>query len=103
MEQPERVQHHEHVHEALVHTHRHHHVTHNWNPMTGTFEHLSSEHDHEHDHAAVTHSHVPHEDFEHEHLGEAHVHDHAAPTRSNGVKKRATKKAAPAADASNPA
>jgi len=25
------------------------------------------------------HAHVPHRDFEHEHLGEAHIHDHDRP------------------------
>ena len=68
-----------HEHEALVHRHRHYHVTHNYREMTGGFEHLSSEHEHEHDHAAVSHSHYPHADFEAEHLDEAHVHDHTSP------------------------
>lgn len=69
----------QHAHDAVVHTHRHFHVTHNFNPMTGGFDHLSSEHVHQHDHAAVTHAHWPHEDFEHEHEGEAHIHDHGEP------------------------
>ncbi len=68
-----------HDHEALVHAHRHYHVTHNYRDMTGGFEHLSSEHEHEHDHAAISHSHHPHENFETEHAEEAHVHDHSAP------------------------
>ena len=73
-----------HDHEALVHTHRHYHVTHNFREMTGGFEHLSSSHEHEHDHAATSHSHHPHEDFDSEHAGEAHVHDHAEPVSDNG-------------------
>jgi hypothetical protein len=65
-----------HDHEAVVHSHVHYHVTHNYRDMTGGFEHLSSEHEHEHDHAALSHSHHPHQDFDKEHSGEAHVHDH---------------------------
>lgn len=72
----------EHDHEQLVHSHPHFHVTHNFNEMSGGFEHLSSAHDHEHDHAQLRHAHVPHQDFEREHHGEAHVHDHAAPSAS---------------------
>jgi hypothetical protein len=30
----------------------------------------------------MVHAHEPHENAEHEHLGEAHVHDHEHPTRS---------------------
>jgi hypothetical protein len=96
-----------HDHEALVHSHPHYHVTHNFREMTGGFEHLSSSHEHEHDHAAMNHSHHPHEDFESEHAGEAHVHDHAAPVNGDGQvapakaakkapAKKATKAAAPA-------
>jgi hypothetical protein len=69
----------EHDHEGVVHRHEHFHVTHNFNRMTGAFEHLMSSHAHEHDHAALHHAHVPHRDFEHEHEGEAHVHDHDQP------------------------
>jgi len=68
----------DHDHEALVHSHRHYHVTHNFRE-TGDFEHLSADHEHAHDHAAVSHGHHPHEDFEGEHAGEAHVHDHSEP------------------------
>lgn len=71
----------EHAHERLVHSHRHYHVTHNYNNTVGGFDHLSSEHEHEHDHAELRHSHFPHENFEREHEGEAHVHDHEAPVR----------------------
>ncbi|HEX4978496.1 MAG TPA: hypothetical protein VFV35_00380 [Acidimicrobiales bacterium] len=103
-----------HEHEALLHDHRHFHVTHNHNRLTGGFDHLYSEHSHSHDHAAVAHSHVPHQDFDSEHAGEAHVHDHLDPThrqeeavpdvpatakkaakRATGVKKSA-RRAAPA-------
>lgn len=42
-----------------------------------------SDHEHGH-HAPVTHSHVPHHDFDQEHRGEAHVHDHDAPTGRSG-------------------
>ena len=69
----------EHDHEGVVHGHEHFHVTHNFNRMTGGFEHLMSSHSHEHDHAALHHSHVPHRNFDHEHAGEAHVHDHDHP------------------------
>lgn len=69
----------EHRHEALVHDHEHWHVTHNY--KDGGFEHLSWKHGHGHDHAAVAHSHLPHEDFESEHLDEAHDHDHAEPVK----------------------
>ena len=71
----------QHDHEALIHNHRHHHVTHNFSEMSGTFEHLSSEHTHEHDHSALSHAHFPHQEFDAEHEGEAHVHDHAEPVR----------------------
>ena len=80
----------EHEHEALVHSHRHYHVTHNYREMTGGFEHLSSAHEHEHDHAPVSHSHYPHEDFDAEHIGEAHVHDHTVPVK-NGQASQAAK------------
>ena len=33
-----------HDHEAVVHSHRHYHVTHNFREMTGGFEHLSAAH-----------------------------------------------------------
>ena len=82
-----------HEHQPLVHTHDHHHVTHNLNQRTGGFDHLSSEHDHDHDHAGMAHAHYPHQDFDHEHRFEAHDHDHGEP-----VKKRQPKKA-PAARA----
>lgn len=78
-----------HEHDALVHGHPHHHVTHNLNARTGGFDHLSSEHEHDHDHAALAHSHYPHRNFDHEHAYEAHDHDHGEP-----VKKRAPKAAA---------
>ena len=80
-----------HDHEAVVHAHRHYHVTHNFRDMTGGFEHLSSEHEHEHDHAAISHSHHPHEDFEGEHAGEAHVHDHSAPVAGEPAQAKAKK------------
>ena len=85
-----------HDHDAVVHSHGHHHVTHNFREMTGGFEHLSSFHEHDHDHAAISHSHHPHEDFELEHAGEAHVHDHAAPVRENGQAEAAPRNACPA-------
>jgi hypothetical protein len=85
----------EHDHEALAHSHRHFHVTHNMS--AGGFEHLSSEHEHDHDHSALRHAHVPHENFESEHEGEAHVHDHVEPVRAGTTRKAArTRKAAPA-------
>ncbi|MDA8286078.1 MAG: hypothetical protein M0Z42_22870 [Actinomycetota bacterium] len=74
----------EHSHEALVHSHRHYHVTHNRKGEAGGFEHLASAHEHEHSHAAMAHDHHPHVDFDEEHAGEAHVHDHEAPTTSPG-------------------
>ena len=93
-----------HDHDPIVHSHGHHHVTHNFREMTGGFEHLSSYHEHEHDHAALSHSHHPHEDFESEHAGEAHVHDHVAPVRDNGQAEQATKaKKAPAKKAAKAA
>lgn len=70
-----------HSHDALVHTHRHFHVTHNWSPNAQTFEHLTWAHEHEHDHPAITHEHFPHEDVAREHLSEAHDHDHSMPVR----------------------
>ena len=84
----------EHRHDALLHSHRHFHVTHNHNRLTGGFDHLYSEHEHEHDHAQLTHSHVPHQDFESEHQGEAHVHDHLDPTHRQQVATAAIKPAA---------
>jgi hypothetical protein len=45
----------------------------------------------------VTHSHVPHEDFEGEHADEAHDHDHGEPVKKRAPRKaakKATKKAA---------
>lgn len=82
----------EHHHEALVHTHEHFHVTHNFNEATGSFEHLASMHSHEHDHGEMTHSHLPHENFENEHRGEAHVHDHDAPVKKATRAKTSTAK-----------
>jgi hypothetical protein len=85
----------EHSHDEIVHTHEHWHVTHNFRPMTGGFEHLAWKHTHEHDHPAVTHSHVAHEDFEAEHRDEAHDHDHGEPVKTRTAKasaKKATKK-----------
>jgi hypothetical protein len=69
----------QHTHESTVHEHEHWHVTHNWSETAGTFEHLASKHSHPHDHAELTHSHVPHVDFDSEHAGEAHIHDHDQP------------------------
>lgn len=83
----------EHSHEAVVHTHGHYHVTHNFREATGGFEHLSSYHEHEHDHAAMRHRHFPHENYEQEHAGEAHIHDHAE-TVKPARKRAAPKKAA---------
>jgi hypothetical protein len=93
-----------HEHDRLVHSHRHHHVTHNYRALTGTFEHLSSQHEHEHDHSALTHEHLPHEDFEKEHLGEAHVHDHAQPVdgKSGGKAAASTNGADGAENAPEP-
>ena len=72
--------HEHHTHEGVVHAHRHCHVTHNHNRLTGGFDHLWSEHEQPHDHAQIDHSHIPHQDFESEHEGEAHIHDHSDPT-----------------------
>ena len=72
-----------HDHEAMVHSHVHYHVTHNYREMTGGFEHLSAEHEHDHDHSALSHSHHPHQDFDSEHSGEAHVHDHSEPVKDD--------------------
>jgi hypothetical protein len=85
----------EHHHDAMVHDHEHWHVTHNYRPMSGGFEHLSWKHSHEHDHAAMTHAHWPHEDFDAEHAGEAHDHDHGEPVkeRAPASAKKATKRA----------
>lgn len=100
----------DHTHEAVVHSHRHFHVTHN--ATDGGFEHLSSAHEHEHDHPALQHAHIPHEDFESEHAGEAHTHDHGEPVKGDrddasrkpakkaAARKTPAKKAAPAADTS---
>jgi len=79
-----------HEHEALVHEHEHWHVTHNWDESRQTFEHLAARHSHEHDHASVTHSHVPHRDFESEHAGEAHIHDHDEPIDTSAGAARGT-------------
>ena len=84
----------EHTHEAVIHTHAHYHVTHNFNESSGTFEHLWSLHEHEHDHGELTHTHFPHRDFGQEHMGEAHVHDHDMPVRQVR-KKTTTRKAKP--------
>lgn len=88
-----------HDHEAVVHSHRHFHVTHNHNPMAGGFDHLSSEHSHEHDHAKISHTHWPHENFVSEHEGEAHIHDHGEPVSEEtsgaaATRAKATKKTA---------
>jgi hypothetical protein len=92
-----------HDHEAVVHAHRHYHVTHNFREMTGGFEHLSSAHEHEHNHAATSHSHHPHENFDSEHAGEAHVHDHPEPVSDNGKAPAAKAKKAPAKKATKAA
>lgn len=85
----------QHDHEALAHTHRHYHVTHNWNERVGGFEHLSAEHDHEHDHSPLSHAHYPHENFEAEHQGEAHIHDHEQAVRPETARKAARARKAP--------
>ncbi|HVM20875.1 MAG TPA: hypothetical protein VM307_13020 [Egibacteraceae bacterium] len=94
-----------HTHDAVVHSHEHWHVTHNFNAQAQTFVHLASQHTHEHDHAALEHAHFPHQDFESEHRGEAHDHYHADPVgeeqgqqaapvaKKAPAKKAATKKA----------
>ena len=70
-----------HHHDAMMHGHKHFHVTHylhrgeNWG-------HLLSTHVHDHNHPGVEHVHIPHEDIEKEHRREAHVHDHARPAES---------------------
>lgn len=85
----------EHHHDAMVHDHEHWHVTHNFRAISGGFEHLSWKHAHEHDHAELTHSHVPHEDFDSEHADEAHDHDHGEPVKAaRAPRTRSTKKAA---------
>ena len=92
----------QHTHEAIVHSHDHVHVTHNWSDQARTFMHLSSAHDHDHDHAELSHAHLPHQDFDAEHRGEAHDHDHGAPVRkqtSGGRAKKATAKKATATKA----
>ena len=86
----------EHTHDAVVHSHRHYHVTHNFIERSGGFEHLSSAHEHEHDHAALTHTHFPHQDFDSEHEGEAHIHEHGDPVRPETSGQGAAKKAVPA-------
>lgn len=73
----------EHHHEAIIHSHEHHHVTHNYNQMTGGYDHLSSIHVHEHDHNEVRHVHYPHQDFAKEHQYEAHIHDHDVPVKAS--------------------
>ena len=76
----------EHAHEAMVHDHQHPHVTHNRregaDEVLGEWEHLTSVHDHPHNHSALTHSHLAHENADHEHKGEAHIHDHSHPSAS---------------------
>ena len=81
----------EHHHDAIVHTHEHYHVTHNYNDLTTGFDHLSSSHAHEHDHGELTHTHHPHIDFEGEHHGEAHVHDHEAPVKLETLQAKTVK------------
>lgn len=80
----------EHHHDAMVHSHPHYHVTHNYNEERGGFDHLSSRHEHEHDHGEITHSHYPHEDFDKEHAGEAHIHDHDRPVKKTAARKKST-------------
>jgi len=83
----------EHGHDAMVHSHPHHHITHNFNKLTGGFDHLGSMHEHEHDHAPLNHGHYPHQDFMAEHQGEAHDHDHGEPVRKRAPAKKAAQKA----------
>ncbi len=84
-----------HEHEELVHSHPHFHVTHNYNRLTGGFDHLFSEHEHDHDHPAIAHAHLAHQDFDAEHRGEAHVHDHGEAVKAGREpsEQAATKKA----------
>ncbi len=67
-----------HQHEALIHRHKHYHVTHYLHQGENWGHHLST-HVHEHNHAALEHVHIPHRDSDKEHRREAHVHDHASP------------------------
>lgn len=68
-----------HRHEELVHEHEHVHITHHAKGGNPDIEHLMSQHSHRHDHPALQHAHIPHENFEQEHMHEAHVHDHEMP------------------------
>ena len=45
--------HRSHSHQALSHDHAHYHVTHNFNNLTGGFDHLFTRHSHPHDHQAA--------------------------------------------------
>lgn len=76
----------EHVHNAVVHTHDHYHVSHHHRSgvgaTVGDFEHRSFWHTHEHNHNALLHSHDYSRDEEGEHAKEAHIHDHADPAES---------------------
>jgi hypothetical protein len=51
-----------------------------WALSAVEWEHLAALH--EHNRASLTHSHVAHENAEHEHLGEAHIHDRSHPSAS---------------------
>lgn len=70
-----------HQHDALVHDHKHFHVTH-YLHKGEDWTHLLSTHTHDHNHPPLDHVHIPHRDLEKEHRREAHVHDHAGPTSS---------------------
>jgi hypothetical protein len=72
----------EHVHDPVVHSHDHYHVTHHHTggPL-GEFDHRAHYHDHEHNHALLVHGHEHEAGKEQtDHAKEAHVHDHEAPT-----------------------
>jgi hypothetical protein len=70
-----------HQHDAVVHEHKHFHVTH-YLHKGEDWTHLLSTHSHDHNHPSLDHVHIPHRDMDKEHRREAHVHDHAGPTSS---------------------
>ena len=74
-----------HLHEAVVQSHEHYHISHHHrdNMVLGEWSHRASSHSHLHNHTALEHSHdydIDDETREHEH--EAHVHDHESPADS---------------------
>ena len=75
----------EHMHESVVHTHDHYHVSHHHSGgLLSEWEHKTFWHTHAHNHNQITHGHdYGMDEEEQQHGKQAHVHDHSAPVSAS--------------------